>query len=193
MVLSKDMKIAICFGLIIGCFFSFCGLCFGAENIDVELDVLTSANVNSSTSTIVASADTSNVYYFKALPGYKYILSSSAYTFNIRSTDETPVIGSYAPLVTSVSAGGSYEFYGDGITYILTATNPDRIKYLNVTMSDVGLIGFVDNLAYTLSFSNLWGIVGNIVPILGITILFVLGIYLLYRLINRIKRKKGGI
>lgn len=56
-----------------------------------------------------------------------------------------------------------------------------------------GMTAVITSLTTTLSAENLWGIVGNIVPLLGISILFGLGFYLVKRILNKVKRAKGGM
>lgn len=56
-----------------------------------------------------------------------------------------------------------------------------------------GMGAVITSLTTTLSAENLWGIIGNIVPILGISILFGLGFYLVKRILNKVKKAKGGI
>lgn len=56
-----------------------------------------------------------------------------------------------------------------------------------------GMTAVITSLTTTLSAENLWGIVGNVVPLLAISILFGLGFYLVKRILNKTKRAKGGI
>lgn len=56
-----------------------------------------------------------------------------------------------------------------------------------------GMNAVISSLTTTLSAENLWGIIGNIVPILGISILFGLGFYLVKRILNKVKKAKGGM
>ena len=56
-----------------------------------------------------------------------------------------------------------------------------------------GMTAVITSLTTTLSAENLWGIVGNIVPILGISVLFGLGFYLVKRILNKVKKAKGGM
>lgn len=56
-----------------------------------------------------------------------------------------------------------------------------------------GMTAVITSLTTTLSAENLWAIVGNIVPILGISVLFGLGFYLVKRILNKVKRAKGGM
>lgn len=56
-----------------------------------------------------------------------------------------------------------------------------------------GMTAVITSLTTTLSAENLWGIVGTVVPLLGISILFGLGFYLVKRILNKTKRAKGGI
>lgn len=51
----------------------------------------------------------------------------------------------------------------------------------------------ITSLTTTLSATNLWEIVGNVVPFIGVSVLFGLGFYLVKRVINKIKRAKGGM
>lgn len=51
----------------------------------------------------------------------------------------------------------------------------------------------VTSIGTAVSADNLWGIVGNIVPILAISVLFGLGFYLVKRIMNKIKKAKGGM
>lgn len=57
-----------------------------------------------------------------------------------------------------------------------------------VTMDSV-----ITSLTTSLSASNLWGIVGSVVPFLAISVLFGLGFYLVKRIINKTKKAKGGM
>lgn len=56
-----------------------------------------------------------------------------------------------------------------------------------------GMAAVITSLTSTLSAENLWGIVGTIVPIVGISVLFGLGFYLVKRILNKVKKAKGGV
>lgn len=56
-----------------------------------------------------------------------------------------------------------------------------------------GMNAVITSITTSLSADNLWGIVGNIIPILAISVLFGLGFYLVKRILNKVKRAKGGI
>lgn len=56
-----------------------------------------------------------------------------------------------------------------------------------------GMTAVITSITTALSAENLWGIVGNVVPILAISVLFGLGIYLVKRILNKVKRAKGGM
>lgn len=57
----------------------------------------------------------------------------------------------------------------------------------------VGMEAVISSLTSSLSAANLWGIVGNVVPFLAISVLFGLGFYLVKRILNKVKRAKGGM
>lgn len=59
--------------------------------------------------------------------------------------------------------------------------------------TSTGMTAVITSLSTTLSAANLWEIVGNVVPIIGISVLFGLGFYLVKRTLNKMKRAKGGI
>lgn len=56
-----------------------------------------------------------------------------------------------------------------------------------------GMTEVVTSLTTSLSATELWGIVGETVPFLAISVLFGLGFYLVKRILNKTKRAKGGI
>lgn len=56
-----------------------------------------------------------------------------------------------------------------------------------------GMEAVISSLTTALSAANLWGIVGNVVPFLAISVLFGLGFYLVKRILNKVKRAKGGM
>lgn len=56
-----------------------------------------------------------------------------------------------------------------------------------------GMTAVVTSLTSSLSAANLWGIVGEVVPFLAISVLFGLGFYLVKRILNKVKRAKGGM
>lgn len=57
----------------------------------------------------------------------------------------------------------------------------------------VGMEAVITSLTTALSAANLWGIVGDVVPFLSISVLFGLGFYLVKRILNKVKRAKGGM
>lgn len=57
----------------------------------------------------------------------------------------------------------------------------------------VGMEAVITSLTSALSAANLWGIVGQVVPFLAISVLFGLGFYLVKRILNKVKRAKGGM
>lgn len=61
------------------------------------------------------------------------------------------------------------------------------------TVVTTNMTDVITSITTDLSAANLWGIVGNIVPILAISVLFGLGFYLVKRIMNKIKRAKGGM
>lgn len=56
-----------------------------------------------------------------------------------------------------------------------------------------GMEAVITSLTTSLSAANLWGIVGTVVPFLAISVLFGLGFYLVKRILNKVKRAKGGM
>lgn len=61
------------------------------------------------------------------------------------------------------------------------------------TVVTTNMTDVITSISTSLSAANLWGIVGNVVPILAISVLFGLGFYLVKRIMNKIKRAKGGM
>lgn len=57
----------------------------------------------------------------------------------------------------------------------------------------IGMEAVITSLTTALSAANLWGIVGEVVPFLAISVLFGLGFYLVKRILNKVKRAKGGM
>lgn len=57
----------------------------------------------------------------------------------------------------------------------------------------VGMEAVITSLTTSLSAANLWGVVGDVVPFLAISVLFGLGFYLVKRILNKTKRAKGGM
>ena len=56
-----------------------------------------------------------------------------------------------------------------------------------------GMSAVITQLTTSLSAEKLWGIVGNVVPIIAISVLFGLGFYLVKRVLNKFKKAKGGV
>lgn len=61
------------------------------------------------------------------------------------------------------------------------------------TQATAGMDSVITALTTQLSISNLWSVVGGVIGLVGISVLFGLGFYLLKRAINKLKRAKGGI
>ena len=51
----------------------------------------------------------------------------------------------------------------------------------------------VSSLSTSLAPTSLWGVVGDAVPFIAGSVLFGLGFYLIKRIVNKVKRAKGGI
>ncbi len=62
--------------------------------------------------------------------------------------------------------------------------NPEEAK---------GMEAVITSLTTALSAANLWSTVGTVVPFLAISVLFGLGFYLVKRILNKVKRAKGGM
>lgn len=56
-----------------------------------------------------------------------------------------------------------------------------------------GMEAVISSITTALSAANLWAIVGNVVPFLATSVLFGLGFYLVKRILNKVKRAKGGM
>lgn len=56
-----------------------------------------------------------------------------------------------------------------------------------------GMNAVITAITTALSADSLWGIVGEVVPFLAISVLFGLGFYLVKRILNKVKKAKGGM
>lgn len=100
--------------------------------------------------------------------------------------------GDYVHVIGSVDVGASYTFNSNEVTFLyfdFISANGMTVTRTKLT----GLSGFVGSIMVALSYINLNNIVANIVPILAISVLVGLGFYFIRRIINKIKKKKGGI
>ena len=191
MVLSKDMKIAICFGLICGAIISICNLCFAAEREEITPQVLNNARVGSDG--VISATDSYQLDFAEIEPGYiYYIVNTSSGSKRVGLCNDIS-IGSQVSSLVNLAKDEEFSFNGSvGYIYCCgTDSSSDSVKFYRVKLE--GLPSFVDNIAYSLSYVNLNNIVANVVPILAIGVLLALGFYLLKRLLNRIKRAKGGV
>lgn len=193
MVLSNDMKKAIAFGLIIGAILSICNMCFAAETFDV--DFIPSLAIDNNTNSVVSVSSSYGVAYFELEPGYLYhfynpLSAAKAYCF---SNDILSLGDSCNALV--IESHETIDFTASDVKYVYfnANSNSTQTNYVLTREPLQGMSGFVDNLAYDLSYANLNGVVTFVIPIMAISILVALGFYLLTRLLNRIKKAKGGV
>lgn len=56
-----------------------------------------------------------------------------------------------------------------------------------------GMSAVVSSLTTTLSAENLWGVFGEAVPIIGVTVLVALGFYLIRKAIKKASKAKAGV
>lgn len=56
-----------------------------------------------------------------------------------------------------------------------------------------GMASVISSLTSELSAANLWGIVGQAVPLIAVTVLFALGFYLVRRAVKKSSKAKAGI
>lgn len=59
--------------------------------------------------------------------------------------------------------------------------------------SAVGMDAVITSLTSELSSANLWGVVGQAVPLIAVTVLFALGFYLVRRAVKKGSKAKAGI
>ena len=163
-----------------GALISICNMCFAAE--DVELVQLSGMKITDS-----GHVDSSSSYVYT----FENNISTGR---TIGFSNEIVSVGYQFDSFNFVNGNGSYTFNGGSIGYVYFNCSISNLQYIKVTRQPlVGMTGFVDNLAYDLSYANLSGVIFFVVPIMSIAILFGLGFYLLKRLLNRIKRAKGGV
>lgn len=187
MVLSKDLKIAICFGLIIGALFSFCSLCFATEPVDTYLvsDIAIRSN-----STEFVSSSGSSIRYILLQGGYKYSIDIGSQGRFVVLSKDIPSPGVAYDFLGAQT--GVFEYSAVGDTYLALSYNGSGV--LPITREPLeGMSGFIDNIVYILSFDNIGSVWILVVPILAISVLFGLGIYFIKRIMNKIKRAKGGV
>ena len=183
------MKIAICFGLIIGAIISICNMCFAAN----QVEYLTADNlaIRPSTSSIVEYSG-ATLYYIELEPGYQYTITNISNSLNAFGFFDSLEVGSSVS-VHELPKGSSYSFNGSS-AFLYVGNSSGPVSNFSITREELqGMTSFVDNLAYDLSYANLSGVLFFVVPIMSIAILVGLGFYLLKRLLNRIKRAKGGV
>lgn len=58
----------------------------------------------------------------------------------------------------------------------------------NTTMSTV-----ISSLTTTLSANNLWAVIGDAVPLIGVVTLVALGFYIVRRAVKKLSKAKGGM
>lgn len=190
MVLSKDLKIAICFGLIMGALISVCNMCFAAENI--EYSVISGVAVDHASDFFVSSS--SNLGYIEIEPGYLYSVSVSSPSGDrwAAFSDSIAVAGEPCFDRRIIARDSSFSFSYSDYSYLYFNINSNA--YVTITREPLqGMTSFVDNMAYSLSIGDLSQVWVLVVPIIAISVLLGLGFYLLKRLLNRIKRAKGGV
>lgn len=59
--------------------------------------------------------------------------------------------------------------------------------------SVTGMAAVITKLSTTLSADALWGVFGEVVPIIGITVLVALGFYLVRKAIKKASKAKAGV
>lgn len=56
-----------------------------------------------------------------------------------------------------------------------------------------GMSTVISSLTTTLSANNLWAVVGDAVPLIGVVTLVALGFYLVRRAVKKLSKAKGGM
>lgn len=192
MVLSKDVKIAICFGLIMGAIISIFNMCFAVETETLTATTVQSLNMNSSNDHFTSGSQT--IAYYPIEKGYRYTIYNDSTSVNLLCafSNEVPAVDvSYFNLF-QLNKNGSYSFVSNHVGYLYVDIQHN--SKISVTREPVeGMNGFVQDISMYLSVNNLSSVLNFVVPILAISVLLGLGFYLIKRLLNRIKRTKGGI
>ena len=191
MVLSNDMKKAIAFGLICGAIISILSV-FGYCSEQETIVPTTIDNVAINGTGQIIEYNGAHLYYIHLEPGYTYFFNNNATQTSMRVLLSNSIDVGTQGLKIDVAPSSSYSVAGSG-GYAYFSSN-GNVQYFTFTREEMpGLPNFVDNIAYSLSYVNLNQIVNNVVPILAISVLVGLGVYLVKRVINRMKKAKGGV
>lgn len=60
-------------------------------------------------------------------------------------------------------------------------------------MAEEGMSAVITSLTTTLSATNLWGVIGDAVPLIGVVTLVALGFYIVRRAVKKLSKAKGGM
>ena len=60
-------------------------------------------------------------------------------------------------------------------------------------MAEEGMSAVITSLTTTLSANNLWGVIGDAVPLIGVVTLVALGFYIVRRAVKKLSKAKGGM
>lgn len=60
-------------------------------------------------------------------------------------------------------------------------------------MAEEGMSAVISSLTTTLSASNLWGVIGDAVPLIGVVTLVALGFFIVRRAVKKLSKGKGGM
>ena len=116
MVLSKDVKIAICFGLIMGAIISICNMCFAAETLEPTL--VENISFQGATNGHFVSYSGRAIGYFELLPGYKYTITNTSGTRAIGFSNDIPAINVDYYNRFTIGSGESISFTYSDFQYI---------------------------------------------------------------------------
>ena len=194
MVLSKDLKIAICFGLIVGCLFSFCNLCFASEVERVSVDYISGISFSSTGDSFTSYSGSIMLAYFQVEPGYCYTITSNRTGDDIISctSENIATVGGSYTYVTRLRPNESFTFNSSQYMYFYFNFRPS--SNIAVTRYKLeGISGFIDQLVYSIGTEGLWSTFLACVPLLVIAVLWGLGFFLIVRFIIGIVKARGGI
>lgn len=186
-------KLFVCTLLIVLSIFSvFSTFCF-AES-DVEGVLLTGISANSN---VFYESESSKLLYYPLVSGHTYTYNN---TLNIvrflRTSAVVPTVG--APVISSISVQptSTYTFTVESDSFLFVSDISSSVNGLyqnsliDVTPAPSGISGVVDSLVSTLNTELIWSSFKNVVPFVFITVVVVLGFYLLFKLIRVISKFK---
>lgn len=172
---------------------------FASEGSEIEGNIINGFNIQGTSSGTLIEGS-SKLIYFNIIPGKTYkidfdndnTLGSNRFIFQ---SSEVPDIGVRYNLLANINSGSSYTFTAneDYVSIFSISGNTNILNLIRVYEIPSAMNSTVDSLVENVGVDSIWNIFDISIDYIVVVVLFAFGVFLIFTVIRKISKGKGGV